>query len=200
MGKNEGISTGAVALALIAIGIGAAVDFAGVDHDAEAFTASLFGDGKGFGPPAASKPFANFTTFYPYYVSLHQDPTNRLLHLAASTVLCITVLSAPSILVAVGAAAAAGRCVFPLVRHMPNGAVELAVMVFVFLATVKAIGGGLMKRAMLSMTISYTFAWIGHFMFEANEPLTFIYPSFSLVADLVLSFDVAKELVTQHLL
>lgn len=36
----------------------------------------------------------------------------------------------------------------------------------------------------------YTFAWIGHFVFEKNKPATFTYPFYSLMADFVMFFKV----------
>jgi len=34
----------------------------------------------------------------------------------------------------------------------------------------------------------YSFAWIGHFVFEKNKPATFTYPVYSLIADFVMFF------------
>ena len=36
----------------------------------------------------------------------------------------------------------------------------------------------------------YSFAWIGHFVFEKNKPATFKYPFYSLTADFVMVFDI----------
>jgi hypothetical protein len=35
----------------------------------------------------------------------------------------------------------------------------------------------------------YSFAWVGHFLFEKNRPATFDYPLYSLLADFVLFRD-----------
>jgi len=35
----------------------------------------------------------------------------------------------------------------------------------------------------------YSFAWVGHFLFEKNRPATFAYPLYSLLADFVLFRD-----------
>tara|TARA_B100001250_G_C19743640_1_gene764223 strand:- start:250 stop:570 length:321 start_codon:yes stop_codon:yes gene_type:complete len=35
----------------------------------------------------------------------------------------------------------------------------------------------------------YSFAWLGHFVFEKNKPATFMYPIYSLIADFVMFFD-----------
>lgn len=34
----------------------------------------------------------------------------------------------------------------------------------------------------------YFYAWVGHFMFEKNQPATFVYPSYSLLCDFVMWF------------
>lgn len=38
----------------------------------------------------------------------------------------------------------------------------------------------------------YTFAWIGHFFFEKNQPATFTYPVYSLIGDWVMFKDIIK--------
>ena len=42
----------------------------------------------------------------------------------------------------------------------------------------------------LSFLIGYTFAWIGHFVFEKNKPATFKYPIYSFMGDWVMLKDV----------
>lgn len=39
---------------------------------------------------------------------------------------------------------------------------------------------------MLIPLVGYGFAWIGHFVFERNQPATFQYPLYSLMADWVM--------------
>ena len=34
----------------------------------------------------------------------------------------------------------------------------------------------------------YSFAWVGHFVFEKNRPATFTYPIYSLIGDFVMFF------------
>lgn len=38
--------------------------------------------------------------------------------------------------------------------------------------------------------IGYSFAWIGHFVFEKNKPATFKFPFYSLVGDFNMFFDI----------
>jgi hypothetical protein len=44
-----------------------------------------------------------------------------------------------------------------------------------------------------SLVVPYGMAWVGHFFFEKNIPATFTYPSFSLLGDFKMWF----ELLTQ---
>ena len=46
------------------------------------------------------------------------------------------------------------------------------------------------KYIPLSFLFGYTFAWIGHFVFEKNKPATFKYPIYSFMGDWVMLKDV----------
>ena len=46
------------------------------------------------------------------------------------------------------------------------------------------------KYIPLSFLFGYTFAWIGHFVFEKNKPTTFKYPTYSFMCDWVMLKDV----------
>ena len=41
-----------------------------------------------------------------------------------------------------------------------------------------------------SFLFGYTFAWVGHFVFEKNKPATFKYPIYSFIGDWVMLKDV----------
>jgi hypothetical protein len=84
-------------------------------------------------------PLRSFEQFWPFYVSQHLDPRNRVLHVTGTTgvfaTLVLGVLWSP----------------------------------YAFLAC---------------PIMGYGFAWIGHYVFEHNEPATFQYPLWSLRGDL----------------
>ena len=42
----------------------------------------------------------------------------------------------------------------------------------------------------LSLLFGYTFAWIGHFVFEKNKPATFKHPIYSFIGDWVMLKDI----------
>src|SRR5712692_8067481 len=81
---------------------------------------------------------SSYEEFWPFYVSQHRHPVNRVLHVCGTT------------LVIAGLAAALFAS--PL-----------------WLLAVPFAG--------------YGFAWIGHFVFEKNQPATFSYPLWSLRGD-----------------
>ncbi len=41
----------------------------------------------------------------------------------------------------------------------------------------------------LSLVWGYSFAWVGHYVFEKNTPATFTYPIYSFIGDLVMFKD-----------
>ena len=45
----------------------------------------------------------------------------------------------------------------------------------------------------LTPLIGYTFAWIGHFIFEKNKPATFKYPLYSFIGDWVMLKDILTK-------
>ena len=48
------------------------------------------------------------------------------------------------------------------------------------------------ELALFGLFCAYTFAWVGHFVFEGNRPATFKYPLWSLRADLKGYFSLFK--------
>jgi hypothetical protein len=59
----------------------------------------------------------------------------------------------------------------------------------VILVTIFALYSGQWLLLCLLPVIGYSFAWIGHFVFEKNKPATFKYPIYSLMADWVMLFE-----------
>ena len=46
------------------------------------------------------------------------------------------------------------------------------------------------KLIPISFIFGYTFAWVGHFVFEKNKPATFKYPLYSFMGDWVMLKDI----------
>eukprot|EP00455_Lapot_gusevi_P037177 TRINITY_DN4148_c0_g1_i1.p1 TRINITY_DN4148_c0_g1~~TRINITY_DN4148_c0_g1_i1.p1 ORF type:complete len:119 (-),score=7.28 TRINITY_DN4148_c0_g1_i1:40-396(-) len=48
---------------------------------------------------------------------------------------------------------------------------------------------GEFKYFLFAPLIGYSFAWVGHFIFERNKPATFKHPIYSLMGDYVMFYD-----------
>lgn len=46
--------------------------------------------------------------------------------------------------------------------------------------------------AMRAPLVAYPFAWVGHFVFEKNQPASFSNPIFSVMADLKMAADIVR--------
>ena len=91
---------------------------------------------------------------------------------------------------------------------MPNGFAEFALMMVTYVGVSFALTGDYKcifppilaycsneeqnKKSSLTFpkTNKIAFAWFGHFVFEHNRPATFIYPSYSLMGDYRMWFEV----------
>lgn len=60
-------------------------------------------------------------------------------------------------------------------------------LVLTLLALAIATGNGWWLAAM--PVAGYGFAWVGHFFFEKNRPATFTYPTYSLLGDWVMFYE-----------
>jgi hypothetical protein len=53
--------------------------------------------------------------------------------------------------------------------------------------------GGRWNELWLVPALGYGLGWIGHFAFEKNRPATFRYPFYSLLGDLVMTWQIVRE-------
>lgn len=85
----------------------------------------------------------------------------------------------------VNAVVKCGQVAFELLRYQDTGLVEGLVVLTVFLLATYFLGGST-RAALAALFCGYFCAWTGHFFFEGNRPATFIYPTYSLICDLLL--------------
>lgn len=78
-----------------------------------------------------------------------------------------------------------GQVAFELLRYQDTGLAEGLVVLVVFLLATRFLGGST-RAGLAALFCGYFCAWTGHFFFEGNHPATFIYPTYSLICDLML--------------
>ncbi len=138
---------------------------------------------------AATKPFNDFESFYPYYISQHQDTMCRRLHIVGTSIIVLMALFDPFILPSLLMAAMVGYTTFTATKNIEHGIFEMFLMLATFQMFMRRLTGNWMKGLGI-LIVAYSFAWVGHFYFEHNKPATFIYPVFSLAGDLRMWFEV----------
>ena len=143
-------------------------------------------------PYASTKPYHDFESFYPFYISQHQDVTCRALHFVGTSLVIFIILMDLDIALAMMMGACSGMVTFSMTRHVKTGLFEMATCAATFLATFYYLSRSL-KKALMILFLGYGFAWCGHFFFEGNRPATFIYPTLSLCGDFRLWYDLAAQ-------
>jgi hypothetical protein len=136
------------------------------------------------------KTIDTFEEFYPFYISQHQEPTCRRLHVVGITLVIAlalyNIVCVPAILIGI----IAGLQVYYVTRHLATGLAEFICMFFIYGVTVGVITKSPIKP-FLPLVIGYGCAWVGHFFFELNKPATFTYPTFSLIGDFKMWYETA---------
>jgi hypothetical protein len=155
-----------------------------------------FVDGRVFAEhivPAPTKPFADFQSFYEQrYLPEHSQEGTRALHVVGTCALFVLLMRTPNLMVALLAGLWAGLAAFPLLRGLESGLPEMALMLGVYLFVGTKLTGSL-GATFLVPAVSYGFAWAGHFFVEHNRPATFVYPTFSLLGDLMMVYTAASK-------
>lgn len=142
------------------------------------------------GLPAEEKPFSTFESFYPFYLSQHEDQTCRRLHFVGTSIVILFSLVDYKIGISLLPAGLLGYGLAPFLMDVPHGFFEMAVMFLSFLLCVYATTGSV-NKGVICLLIGYAFAWVGHFYFEMNKPATFIYPTYSLFGDFKMWYEIA---------
>jgi hypothetical protein len=124
----------------------------------------------------------SFGSFFPFYVSQHQDDTCVLLHVVATGVLLVMCVKDYRVALSMGLSALAGLSSKELSRSLSHGFVEMAIMQGIFLMSMLHMKAP-WTRALGVPAVCYGLAWVGHFFFERNRPATFVYPVYSLLGD-----------------
>lgn len=148
-----------------------------------------------FGEPASTKPYPTFDDFYPFYISQHQEETCRRLHFIGTSILVfMTIMDfryflciLPGLLTGVGVCLAT--------RHIEHGLFEFAVMILVYIFTLKSVFGKNIHVyfGLGLLLVGYGCAWVGHFVHEGNNPAALIHPAFSLLGDFKMWYEIVTK-------
>lgn len=146
------------------------------------------------------KQISNFNDFYQFYLTEHSDITNRILHFIGTSLVLLTGLFEPILIHCVLIATCFGYIASTLFagnllqsKLDQTGVLEAAVFLFTFLFF--AMGNKVFKKAIFVLVLGYAFAWVGHFHYEHNYPATFVYPTYSLMSDVKMWFDMVTGVV-----
>ena len=123
----------------------------------------------------------NYSSFHSFYLEEHRDPTCRVLHvIGTSLVIATALLKHPKAIPHLCLGVSGGLFLCEYLSPLRNGVVE-----FIALFVVTAVSGVLAKEKFpwQLLLMGYFFAWVGHAFFEHNTPATFIYPTYSLLSD-----------------
>lgn len=122
----------------------------------------------------------------PFYLEEHKNPVSRVLHVFGTTLVLWMAFTEyhhqlPNLFIAFSIGAMLCEFLSPL----SNGLIEFA-SIFLIAGALAYCRG--QKYPWKLAVIGYFFAWVGHFFFEHNRPATFVYPSYSLICDLIMWF------------
>jgi len=141
------------------------------------------------GDAAKTKPYRTWNDFYGHYQMEHTDRVCRQLHVIGTIITSTILVSDPRIILCGVFAGSVGVFLCGMLRGLSTGFIEFALIGVLFGLSAKLTTGSA-KRAMLLPLIGYGFAWAGHFFYEHNKPATFIYPTYSLISDYKMVFNV----------
>ena len=128
-----------------------------------------------------TKPYTSWASFYPYYLEEHSNPSCRILHvIGTSLVFLLSTLKYPYIIVHMVTGMSLGCILCEYLAPLPNGIVEF-LLLFVIVGISCKLSNH--KYPWILLVLGYLPAWIGHTFYEHNRPATFIYPTYSLISD-----------------
>lgn len=139
---------------------------------------------------ASNKIFNSFESFYPFYLSQHQNLSCRRLHFIGTSLTLLISLYERSIIFSMLLAVLISTPIYYLTHHIRHGLIELLALFITFQVVMRYLTSSWLK-GFLCLFLAYGFAWVGHFYFELNRPATFLYPTYSLLGDFRMWFEIA---------
>jgi hypothetical protein len=146
-----------------------------------------------------NKPFRTVSDFYPFYLTEHRHPVSRALHVMGTTfVIGMTIAQyrqqIPNIMISL----AVGSMLCEILSPLAYGTIEFVSVMGLIMLLPMVRGQRIPWKLPL---VGYFLAWLGHFVWEKNQPATFIYPTYSLVCDIFMWFQTltGQLSMTKHL-
>ena len=138
-----------------------------------------------------AKPLAgDYPSFYSFYLKEHRDPTCRILHVIGTSLVMVTALyKYPHAIANLLIGISCGLVLCEYLSPLPNGMME-----FIAMFVMAGISGRWCQQPFpwQLLVLGYLPAWTGHAFFEHNVPATFIYPTYSLLSDFRMWFQMCK--------
>jgi hypothetical protein len=156
--------------------------------------------------------FETFEDYFPFYMSEHSLPMTRFMHAIGNSLVFFTVAVYPYIGAAFSASLALGFLVAPTLFDlavemlgMKSSLFELLVLIGFFIAISNWMANPNSKRkgmrdlfvprfpVILVLAFGFVFALFGHFAFEKNRPAALLYPTYSLLADYKMFYNIVSN-------
>ncbi|UJR22911.1 hypothetical protein I4U23_025939 [Adineta vaga] len=147
---------------------------------------------------SATKSYATFNEFYPFYLSEHTQKTTRQCHYIGTTLFLLYLLTKPILSIPLLAGGLAAYAIIPFSRHLSTGLSEVVIFLSIYFISGKLLTRSFIKTS-IPLLLGYGFSWIGHFGFEHNKPAAFIYPTYSFFGDIHMMYDAIKEQLSLNL-
>ena len=145
--------------------------------------------------------YSDFASFWPLYVNQHSLPATKLIHAVGTTVAMASVIAIHGgkkfgrLALGLTAGLSLALCAADMTASFATGLPEAVIMALLVVACARAFSGLRAGTILKTFGIGYLFAWVGHFFVEKNRPATFLHPTFSLLGD----FQLLWQLVTNQL-
>jgi hypothetical protein len=144
-----------------------------------------------------NRPYADFTEFWPLYVSQHSQPLTKLLQAVGTSSILFSRMPwaggrelSLRFCLGITAALSLTLCTVDWTAHFATGGPEAIVMILLLVGTVRKFTGLPVKRILARLASGYIIPWAAHYLVEHTWPATFLHPVFSLIGDFKLMLSI----------
>jgi len=148
------------------------------------------------GPRSSEKRFQDFGSFYKFYREAHSKDETVFFHALGLGISILMALWQPRVFISVVIAISAGLLAGEVLSAVPHGAVEISIMVALYVLCNTVLLG---SHGLWILLIGYGLSWYGHFAYQKNMPNTLVNPAYSFLGDCQQLLDVARGVIPLHL-